>query len=136
MLLLIISFIAGILTIFAPCVLPVLPVIIGSSMGSSDKERARPYVIAASLAGSIVVFTLLLKVSTLLINLSPNALNYVSGGLLLLLGMVGIVPELWEKLIVELNWQAASQRFLGKSEHVHGKYAGPVLTGIALGPVS
>jgi cytochrome c biogenesis protein CcdA/thiol-disulfide isomerase/thioredoxin len=135
MLLLIISFIAGILTIFAPCVLPVLPVIIGSSMGSSDKERARPYVIAASLAGSIVVFTLLLKVSTLLINLSPNALNYVSGGLLLLLGMVGIVPELWEKLIVELNWQAASQRFLGKSEHVHGKYAGPVLTGIALGPV-
>lgn len=135
MLLLIISFVAGVLTILAPCVLPVLPVIIGGSVGGTAKEKARPYIIGASLAASIIFFTLLLKVSTVLINLSPNVLNWLSGGLLLALGIAAMLPELWEKLVIRLNWQAASQRFLGKGERNKDKYAGPVLIGIALGPV-
>ena len=65
MLLLLISFIAGVLTILAPCVLPLLPVIIGGSISGKTKEKSRPYIIAASLAASLVVFTLLLKLSTL-----------------------------------------------------------------------
>jgi cytochrome c biogenesis protein CcdA/thiol-disulfide isomerase/thioredoxin len=135
MLLLLISFIAGSLTIFAPCVLPLLPVIIGGSVGATSKERARPYLIAASLAGSIIFFTLLLKVSTVLIDLSPNVLNYISGSILVLLGLVSIAPEIWEKFVLLTNWQARSQRFLGKGEQNKGKLAGPILTGIALGPV-
>ncbi|HUC86820.1 MAG TPA: redoxin family protein [Candidatus Saccharimonadales bacterium] len=135
MLLLLISFIAGILTILAPCVLPLLPIIVGGSVSTKVQEPARPYIIAASLAGSIIIFTLLLKVSTVLINLSPNVLTAISGGLLVALGVVAIVPELWEKLMIKLNWEAASQRFLGKGQKNKGKYAGPVLIGIALGPV-
>jgi len=135
MLLLLISFVAGVLTILAPCVLPVLPVIIGGSVGSTVKDRVRPYVIAASLAGSIVVFTLLLKVSTLLINLSPNVLTDISGGLVIALGLVSVLPEAWDRLVIRLNWQAASQRWLGKGDRNKDKYIGPVLVGIALGPV-
>ena len=135
MLLLLISFIAGILTILAPCVLPLLPVIIGGSIGGKTKERLRPYIIAGSLAGSIIFFTLLLKVSTLLINLSPNVLNYFSGGLLVALGLASMAPEIWERLIVAFNLQAASQRLLGKSENNTRKYVGPMLIGIALGPI-
>jgi cytochrome c biogenesis protein CcdA/thiol-disulfide isomerase/thioredoxin len=135
MLLLLISLIAGILTILAPCVLPVLPVIIGGSIGGSRKEKARPYIIGVSLVISIIFFTLLLKASTVLINLSPSVLNYVSGGLLIILGIVTVLPELWEKIVIQLNWQAASQRFLGKGEQNKDRYIGPVLIGIALGPV-
>ncbi|HUC95755.1 MAG TPA: redoxin family protein [Candidatus Saccharimonadia bacterium] len=135
MLLLLISFIAGVLTILAPCVLPLLPIIIGGSVSSKTKDKARPYVIAASLAASIVAFTLLLKVSTILINLSPSALDYVSGGLIVALGLVSMLPELWERLMIYWNWQAASQRFLGKGESNKSKYLGPILIGIALGPV-
>ena len=94
-----------------------------------------PYIIGAALALSIIVFTLLLKVSTLLIGLSPDVLNWLSGGLLVALGIASLLPELWEKLVIRLNWQAASQRFLGHSEHARGQYAGPVLIGVALGPV-
>ena len=135
MLLLVISFLAGILTIFAPCVLPLLPVIVGGSLASKNKDRARPYIIAISLAGSIVLFTLVLKVSTVLINLSPNVLNYISGTLLIGLGALSIFPEVWEKLMIRFNWQAASQRFLGKGESNRDKYIGPILIGVALGPV-
>jgi cytochrome c biogenesis protein CcdA/thiol-disulfide isomerase/thioredoxin len=135
MFLLLISFIAGILTVLAPCVLPVLPVIVGGSVSSQVKEKFRPYVITISLALSIIVFTLLLKVSTLLINLSPNVLNDISGGILVALGVVGVFPAWWEQLMITLNWQAASQRFLGRGEQNKDKYLGAVLVGIALGPV-
>ena len=135
MLLLLISFIAGLLTIFAPCVLPVIPVIIGGSLSGNQKQKSRPYIIAASLAVSIIVFTLILKVSTYLINISPNVLLDASGGLIIGLGLVSVFPDIWEKLMIKLNWQAASQRFLGSSERNKGKYVGPILIGIALGPV-
>src|ERR1700759_4205230 len=100
MLLLLISFVAGVLTILAPCVLPVLPVIIGGSVGSTKHEKWRPYIIGASLAGSVIFFTLLLKVSTLLIDLSPAVLNWISGGLLIALGIVGVFPQWWESLMI------------------------------------
>jgi len=135
MLLLLISFIAGILTILAPCVLPLLPVIVGGSLSGRSKDRKRPYIIAGSLAGSIILFTLLLKVSTVLANLSANDLDYLSGGLLVGLGLVAMLPEVWEKLVIRLNWQAASQRFLGKGERNKSKFVGPILIGMALGPI-
>jgi cytochrome c biogenesis protein CcdA/thiol-disulfide isomerase/thioredoxin len=135
MLLLIISFIAGGLTVFAPCVLPLLPVILGSSIASNAKDKVRPYVIAASLALSIIGFTLLLKFSTILINLSSNDLDYFSGVLLVILGFFTAVPEIWERLVVQVNFQAVSQRLLSKSEHQSGRYLGPIVIGLALGPV-
>jgi cytochrome c biogenesis protein CcdA/thiol-disulfide isomerase/thioredoxin len=135
MLLLLISFVAGILTILAPCVLPLLPVIIGGSLSGNARQKSRPYIIAGALAGSIILFTLLLKVSTILINLSPNTLTDASGALIIALGLVSVFPELWEKLIISLNWQATSQRFLGKGEQNRGRFLGPILIGVALGPV-
>src|SRR5665213_375914 len=135
MLLLLISFIAGILTVLAPCVLPVLPVIIGGSLSAGIKQKSRPYIIAGALAASVIGFTLLLKASTSLVNLSPNVLNDASGGLIIALGVVSIVPEIWERAMVNFNWEAASQRFLGNGQKNRGKYAGPILIGVALGPV-
>ena len=135
MILLLISFIAGILTILAPCVLPVLPVIVGGSIGGKKNDKYRPYIIGASLAFSIVAFTLLLKFGTLLAGLSSTSLDWVSGTLLILLGIIALWPELWEKIMINLNLQATSQRFLGKGERNKDQFIGPILIGIALGPV-
>src|SRR4051812_46073939 len=125
--LLLISFLAGILTVLAPCVLPLLPVIVGGSIGAESKNKARPYVIAVALAGSIILFTLLLKVSTVLVGLSPTVLTGFSGALIILLGLASAVPEWWEKLVITFNWQARSQRLLGKGEQNKRAYIGPVL---------
>lgn len=135
MLLLLISFIAGFLTILAPCVLPLLPVIVGGSIEGDTKQKSRPYIIAISLAFSIIFFTIVLKLSTVFVNLSPDVLTDISGGLVIALGLVSIFPEVWEKLVIRLNWQAASQRFLGEGERNKGKYTAPILIGLALGPV-
>lgn len=135
MLLLLISFVAGILTILAPCVLPAIPIVIGGSIGGDIQKRARPYIIGVSLALSIILFTLLLKVSTVLINLPPDALNWLSGSLLIALGIASAFPKIWEWLVIRFNWQAASDRLLNKSQKEKNPYVGPILIGAALGPV-
>jgi len=66
MTLIIVSFLAGIMTILAPCVLPLLPVILGASASESE-DKYRPYIIILSLIFSIVIFSLLLKFSTIFI---------------------------------------------------------------------
>ena len=76
------SFVAGMLTILAPCILTLLPVIIGST--ASSKDPSKPFIVTASLGVSIVIFTLLLKASTIFISVPPYFWNYLSGGIVLL----------------------------------------------------
>jgi len=133
MILLIISFFAGILTVLAPCILPVLPVIIGGSL-ANVKDKYRPYIIAISLAVSLMLFTILLKATSLLVNVPPQTWTYISGGIIILLGIVSLFPDLYDTLIIKLNLQAKSQRMLGESDRRSG-LIGAILTGAALGPV-
>ncbi len=49
MILLLGAFIAGILTVLAPCVLPLLPIIIGGSVAGKTYDSKRPVIIALSL---------------------------------------------------------------------------------------
>jgi cytochrome c biogenesis protein CcdA/thiol-disulfide isomerase/thioredoxin len=51
-----IAFLAGIVTAISPCVLPVLPILLAGSAGSTD--RRRPFAIVAGLVVSFTTFTL------------------------------------------------------------------------------
>lgn len=134
MLLLLGAFFAGVITIFAPCVLPLLPVIIGGSVSGDVTNTRRPLVIAASLAVSLIVFTLLLKVSTILINIPPMAINYLSGGIIIAIGLLTLFPSLYEQILIRTGIQSRSQTLLGKGLTKKG-LVGPVIIGAALGPV-
>ncbi len=83
MTLLIVSFIAGVLTTLAPCILPLLPVVIGSA--ASWRSRFTPYIVVGSLSVSIILFTYLLKASTAFIMIPPEVWTYFSGGIIILL---------------------------------------------------
>jgi cytochrome c-type biogenesis protein len=72
-----VAFLAGMLTILAPCVLPVLPIILAGALG--ERDRLYPLVVIASLAVSVVVFTVLLKASSLLLSVSPSFWTMLSG---------------------------------------------------------
>ena len=92
-----ISFIAGVLTVLAPCILPLLPVIVGGSMAEQASAK-RVFVIVGSLGVSVFVFTLLLKVSTAFITIPELFWQLLSGCLLLFFGIVTLWPALWEML--------------------------------------
>jgi cytochrome c biogenesis protein CcdA len=137
MVLLLLSFIAGVLTVAAPCILPLLPVIIGGSVVESQSAKAesrwlRPLVIAASLAVSVILFTLLIKATTALLGVPQVTWRLISGTLVILLGLNYLRPQLWERLASKLFIR--SNQLLGKT-YGHKGLAGPILLGAALGPV-
>lgn len=135
MLLLLGALVAGILTTLAPCVLPLLPVIVGGSLDqSSRRSRRRAYLITASLGASVVLFTLVLKASTALIGIPTSVWQWISGSILIVLGLFSAFPSLWEYVSMRLSLQQRSAERLAAARQREGT-AGAVLTGAALGPV-
>lgn len=134
MTLFIISFVAGVLTILAPCVLPLIPVIIGGSLERAGQSWRRPLIITLSLAVSIVLFTLLLKASTLLLGIPTAVWQVISGVIVLLFGVSMLAPKLWEEFMIRSRLQARSSQLLGATTP-RKSVAGDILLGAALGPV-
>lgn len=132
MLFLLISFVAGILTVLAPCILPLLPVIIGGSVQGGSNKRA--FTVIGSLVISIVLFTLLIKFSSLFLNVSPDVWKYVSGFILLVLALIMLFPKLWEKIPLVGKLSISSNKALGKGFQKK-TLGGDIITGAALGPV-
>lgn len=127
-----ISFFAGVITILTPCVLPLLPVIVGGSLVSHVLSKRKAYIVIISLGVSILVFTFLLKVSTLFINVPQYVWPWISGSILICVGLVYIFPRLWEsRLTAKLNIQ--SQYIIGKGIQKDTVW-GYILIGAALGP--
>ena len=131
--LLLIAFVAGVLTVLAPCTLPLLPIIIGGSVGDT-KNRLKPVIITASLAASIVLFTLLLKVSAAFIDIPQSTWSTVSGVIIIIIGLTFMYPEVWEKLALKFNLSGRSGQLLAKSSQKKTLW-GDILIGASLGPV-
>ncbi len=129
---LVISFFAGILTVLAPCILPLLPVVLGSS--AAARNKLTPYVVVGSLALSILVFTYLLKASTAFITIPPEVWTYLSGGILALFGLTLLFPTLWERVPGLALFSAKSNTLLGAGYQKKSLW-GDALVGAALGPV-
>lgn len=138
MTLLILSFVAGVLTAAAPCILPLLPVIVGGTLTAEGKTRQltwyRPLIVVGSLAASVVIFTLLLKATTALLDVPQSVWNIISGTIVLMLGVSLLFPTLWEKLVLALRFNLTSNELLSKSNR-HSGLSRDILVGASLGPV-
>ena len=129
MLLALVAFLAGVLTVLTPCVFVVLPVILGTSVVRNG--RWTPYVVVISLTLSIVLFTILLKATTLLVSVPPVVWTYLSGSILMFFGLTLVFPRLTLRRTMRDH---TGGRLLGKGMHTKGLW-GDVLVGAALGPV-
>lgn len=135
MTLLIVSFLAGVLTVMAPCILPLLPVIIGGSItASGQKSWYRPLIITGSLAVSIILFTLLLKSSSALLGIPTEVWRVLSGAIVIALGITLVFPHSWEKLASALRLNIRANSLLSGA-FKHNGVQRDILTGAALGPV-
>lgn len=147
MLVLLGALLAGVLTTLAPCVVPMLPIIVGGSIvgvgGDRDPEEAaaarrtarrRAYIIVGSLGASVAAFTLLLKATTYLITVPPETWSIVSGVILIGLGLISLFPQLWDRISSAISLQSRTTNQLSKARQREG-ITGDILTGVALGPV-
>ena len=101
MLNLVLALLAGVVTVAAPCTLPMLPILLGASVGQTGK--ARPAMIALGFVMSFSMVALLLSAITRLFDFDPNVLRTGAAVLLLGFGLLMIWPTPFEWLSVRIG---------------------------------
>jgi cytochrome c-type biogenesis protein len=104
------AFIAGVLSILSPCVLPILPVVLGAA--ASDRKLG-PLALATGLSISFVSIGLFIATVGYSIGLNEEVFRYVAALLIIAIGSVLLLPVLQTRLAVAsgpiANW--TDQRF-------------------------
>jgi cytochrome c biogenesis protein CcdA len=128
------ALLAGLLSTLSPCVLPLVPIVIGTALG---EHRLGPVALAAGLALSFVVIGLLVATVGFTAGLDQEVFRSVAAVLLIVVGGVLLVPRLQQRLAAAAgpigNWAQAqaggfSTRGLG------GQFAVGLLLGAVWSP--
>lgn len=108
------AFLAGVLSVLSPCVLPLLPLVLGAAV---SEHRLGPAALAAGLALSFVAIGLFVATVGFALGLDTDAFRAGTAVLMVLLGIVLIVPAAQTRLAVAAgpvsDW--AETRFGGSS---------------------
>jgi len=120
------AFLAGILTIAAPCILPTLPILLGASVGQKSKQR--PLLIVAGFVVSFAAVSLILSLIIENLGLSPTIIRNSAITLLFLFALFMIWPLPFELLSKRLSGIITKANQLGdKSGNMGGLVLGLVL---------
>jgi cytochrome c biogenesis protein CcdA len=93
---LLLALLAGVVTIAAPCTLPVLPILLGASLGQRDPVR--PALIALGFVISFAFVALALNALATALHFDPEILRTVGLVLLAMFGALMIFPAAFERL--------------------------------------
>lgn len=91
------AFVAGVLSTLSPCVLPLLPIIIGTA---AAEHRLAPIALATGLALSFTVIGMFVATIGFSSGLDADAFRTVAAAILVTIGVVLIVPGLSERFAV------------------------------------
>lgn len=125
------AFLAGILSTLSPCVLPLIPIVLGTA---ATKHRLGPVALAGGLALSFVTIGLFVATVGYAIGLDGDKFRLGAALIMMLIGVVLLVPDMQQRLAVAAGPAAgwASSR-LGS---VEGEgWQGQFVVGLLLGAV-
>ena len=91
------AFLAGILSVLSPCVLPLLPLVLGAA---ASEHRLGPAALAAGLALSFVAIGLFVATVGFAMGLDAGIFRTVAAVMLILIGLVLMVPAAQTRLAV------------------------------------
>ena len=121
------AFLAGLVTILSPCILPLVPLVLAT--GSSG-GKGRPLGVIAGLIVSFTFFTLALTALVAALGIPGGALRWVAVGVLALVGLALLIPTLGARLEPLFGRLAG----VGAGQGRHGTASG-LLLGATLGLV-
>ncbi len=124
-----IVFISGILTVLSPCVLPILPIVLGSGL---DGSKSRINGLIAGLVVSFTFFALILSTLVSSLGISADTLRIVAAIILGFFGLTLVVPQVW--LHIQTWLEAVFHPPAGLQQTNQG-FGGGFLTGVILGLV-
>ena len=128
------SLLAGALSTLAPCVLPLLPIVIATA---ASKHRLGPFALAAGLALSFVAIGLFIATIGFSIGLDDGVFRKISSALMIVMGLVLAIPLLSERFATAAgpvgNW--AGQFMQGASaDGLTGQFGVGLLLGMVWSP--
>jgi cytochrome c-type biogenesis protein len=128
------AFLAGVLSILSPCVLPLLPIVFGSA---ASEHRYAPAALAAGLALSFVIIGIFVATVGFAIGLDADVFRAVSAVLLIGIGVVLLVPGVSAQVAAAggpvSNW--VEDRFGGfAASGVGGQFALGLMLGAVWSP--
>jgi cytochrome c-type biogenesis protein len=127
------AFLAGLVSILSPCVLPLVPVVLGTAV---SEHRLGPVALAAGLALSFLVLGLFVATIGFAIGLDSDLFRTIAAILLLAAGCVLLVPTLQARVSLAAApfgaW--AGQRFGGARNGLAGQFGVGVLLGAVWTP--
>jgi cytochrome c biogenesis protein CcdA len=91
------AFLAGVLSVLSPCVLPLLPIVLGTAQ---SEHRLGPVALASGLAVSFTVIGLFVATIGFAIGLDTDVFRAISALLLITVGVVLLVPRLQQQVAV------------------------------------
>jgi cytochrome c-type biogenesis protein len=130
----VLAFLAGLLSTLSPCVLPLLPIVLGAA---GSEHRLGPATLAAGLALSFAGLGLFVATIGFAIGLDAGAFQVVAAVLMIAIGTVLIVPRLQVRLALAGGPAAGwiERRFGGFSAGgLHGQFALGLLLGAVWSP--
>jgi cytochrome c-type biogenesis protein len=125
------ALLAGAVTIAGPCILPLLPIILGTS--TVKRHPSRPIFIVLGFILSFSFFAIVLSVFGRLLGVSAETFRVVAAIVIALFGALMIFPRIQESLFAKL--QPLLTRITPRSSTSQGGLAGGFLLGASLGLV-
>ena len=128
------AFVAGLVTILNPCVLPLIPILVGSALG---KARAGPLALAAGLVTSFTLFGFTVIAFGYSLGIDERLVRMLAGALLAVAGVVLLVPQAQAALsaaAAPLTNAGNQQLAKVSSDGVTGQYLVGLLLGLVWAP--
>lgn len=127
------AFISGLVTILAPCIWPLLPIVLSSSIAGTSPSHKRPLGVTLGIMLSFAFFTLSISYLVSIFQFDPNNLRLIAVVVISLLGLTMVIPFLtvqFEKLVSKLSGIVQP----GGNNQSSGFFGG-LVTGLSLGLV-
>ena len=123
-----IAFLSGVLTVFSPCVLPILPIVLASGI---DGKIWRVRGVIVGLVVSFTLASLLLATVVRTFGIPADTIRNIAVILLVIFGLSMVFPIIWEKaqVFIERYWKV---RLV---QNQSDGFGGGFVTGVSLGIV-
>ncbi len=131
---LLLGYLAGLLTLINPCVLPVLPIVLASAL---QAHRLGPVALAAGMSGAFVVLGLGVALLGASLGLADDTVSQAAAVLMMVFGLVLLVPRLNAGFATATgNMAASADAGIDRIDRsgLGGQFLGGALLGAVWGP--
>lgn len=128
------AYLAGLLTLINPCVLPVLPIVLASALNT---DRRAPLALAAGMSVSFVTIGMLIATVGYAIGLTEDIMSKVGASLMIAFGLVLLVPAFahrFEMAAAGFSGSAGQRMQETDTNSLFGQFLGGALLGAVWSP--